>query len=60
MGNGMADYAKNAAHEQYGVITIKDFDLYCHYVAGLVGIGLSRLFSASELENPELIKDTEL
>lgn len=33
---------------------------YCHYVAGLVGIGLSRLFSASQLEDPEVGRDTEL
>lgn len=33
---------------------------YCHYVAGLVGIGLSQLFSASQLEDPEVGKDTEL
>ena len=33
---------------------------YCHYVAGLVGIGLSRLFSASELEDPLIGEDTEL
>lgn len=31
---------------------------YCHYVAGLVGIGLSRLFSASELEDPLVGEDT--
>jgi farnesyl-diphosphate farnesyltransferase len=48
MGNGMADFAKN------DVVTVKDYDLYCHYVAGLVGIGLSNLFSASGLETPEL------
>lgn len=33
---------------------------YCHYVAGLVGIGLSKLFSASRLEDPEVGQDTEL
>lgn len=33
---------------------------YCHYVAGLVGIGLSKLFSASQLEDPEVGQDTEL
>lgn len=33
---------------------------YCHYVAGLVGVGLSKLFSASRLEVPELGQDTEL
>jgi farnesyl-diphosphate farnesyltransferase len=34
------------------VVTKKDYDLYCHYVAGLVGIGLSHLFSGSGLEDP--------
>lgn len=29
-------------------------------MAGLVGIGLSRLFSASQLEDPEVGRDTEL
>ncbi|KAG8537968.1 hypothetical protein GDO81_021244, partial [Engystomops pustulosus] len=33
---------------------------YCHYVAGLVGIGLSRLFSASELEDAIVGEDTRL
>ena len=33
---------------------------YCHYVAGLVGIGLSRLFSASELESAEVGQDHHL
>lgn len=38
MGEGMTEFAKR------DVKTITDFDLYCHYVAGLVGIGLSQLF----------------
>jgi len=33
------------------VETIADWDLYCHFVAGLVGIGLSRLFAESGLED---------
>lgn len=33
---------------------------YCHYVAGLVGIGLSRLFSASEFEDPVVGEDVNL
>ena len=33
---------------------------YCHYVAGLVGIGLSRLFSASGLEDTIVGKDIQL
>ncbi len=48
MGNGMADFAEKE------VASVDDYNLYCHYVAGLVGIGLSDLFSASGLENPEL------
>lgn len=54
MGNGMADYANNAAHNLYGIDTLADFDLYCYYVAGLVGEGLTRLFISSEKENPKL------
>ena len=50
----MADYARNAAHNQYGVDTIADFNLYCYYVAGLVGEGLTRLFIESGKENPKL------
>jgi farnesyl-diphosphate farnesyltransferase len=60
MGNGMADYANNAEHNISGVNTIKDYELYCHYVAGLVGDGLTRLFVESGLANPALLKRPEL
>lgn len=51
MENGMADFAHKAATTGSMYIeTIEDYDLYCHYVAGLVGEGLSRLFSASKKE----------
>lgn len=30
--------------------TVDDYDEYCHYVAGIVGLGLTRLFHASGLE----------
>lgn len=43
MGNGMADYIENEQFNKYGLETIKDYDLYCYYVAGLVGDGLTRL-----------------
>ncbi|KAG6762898.1 hypothetical protein POTOM_033425 [Populus tomentosa] len=33
------------------VETIDDYDEYCHYVAGVVGLGLSKLFHAAELED---------
>jgi len=42
------------------VITSQDWDLYCHYVAGLVGIGLSRIFSASNLEAPMVAQNEDL
>ncbi|MCS6934972.1 MAG: squalene synthase [Chitinophagales bacterium] len=54
MGNGMADYAERKVN------TLEDYDHYCHYVAGLVGIGLSALFSASGLESEQLREDWEL
>lgn len=60
MGNGMADYAKNAEHNLNGVDTVKDYELYCHYVAGLVGDGLTRLFVESGMANPALAKRPEL
>ena len=60
MGNGMADYANNAAHNKYGVDTKADFDMYCYYVAGLVGEGLTRLFINSGKENPKLSEAHDL
>lgn len=60
MGNGMADYAKNADHQKFGVSTVKDYELYCHYVAGLVGEGLTRLFVEAKLANPALLQRPEL
>lgn len=60
MGNGMADYANNAEFNTNGVDTIKDYELYCHYVAGLVGEGLTRLFVEGGLANAALLKKPEL
>ena len=57
----MADYAHKAATT--GTIyldTTSEYDLYCHYVAGLVGEGLSRLFSASKKESPSIGTQLEL
>ena len=54
MGAGMADYCKRAQEGKAGVDTVKDYDQYCYYVAGLVGIGLTRLFVESGLANPAL------
>lgn len=57
MGNGMADYAKMAHDNPNGVSvrTVKDYELYCHYVAGLVGEGLTRLFVKAGFVNPALL-----
>jgi farnesyl-diphosphate farnesyltransferase len=41
------------------VVSTADYDLYCHYVAGLVGIGLSQLFSGSGLEDPSVSQSEE-
>ncbi|XP_073481242.1 squalene synthase-like isoform X1 [Aquarana catesbeiana] len=54
MGVGMAEFLEKH------VESLLEWDKYCHYVAGLVGIGLSRLFSASELEDPIVGDDTRL
>ncbi|XP_017313433.1 squalene synthase isoform X2 [Ictalurus punctatus] len=54
MGVGMAEFLEKK------VGSMQDWDKYCHYVAGLVGVGLSQLFSASLLEDPEVGRDTEL
>ncbi|KAI4159689.1 MAG: hypothetical protein LQ342_006382 [Letrouitia transgressa] len=53
MGNGMAEYCKKGDENIY-VETIQDYYQYCHYVAGLVANGLTRLFVESGLANPAL------
>jgi farnesyl-diphosphate farnesyltransferase len=42
------------------VDSYEDWNDYCHYVAGLVGIGLSKLFIASGIEKDEKLKNEEL
>ncbi|BGP12794.1 hypothetical protein JCM10213_008055 [Rhodosporidiobolus nylandii] len=56
MGAGMSRYAQFYAESggKFSVDTFASFDLYCHYVAGLVGEGLSRLFAASGKESAYL------
>ena len=60
MGNGMADFCQKAEDTTDVVHTIKDYDLYCHYVAGLVGNGLTGLFVESGLANPMLLERPQL
>ena len=54
MGEGMAFFAEKK------VESVADYDLYCHYVAGLVGIGLSDLFASSGYEKRDLKNQTAL
>uniref|UniRef100_UPI00359002BC squalene synthase-like n=1 Tax=Myxine glutinosa TaxID=7769 RepID=UPI00359002BC len=54
MGEGMAEMLESK------LTTMDDWERYCHYVAGLVGIGLSRLFAASGQEEEVIREDTEL
>ncbi|KAG6331798.1 hypothetical protein ID866_7291 [Astraeus odoratus] len=58
---GMADYAHKAATTGSVYLeTIAEYDLYCHYVAGLVGEGLTRIWSASGKEAHWLCDELEL
>lgn len=58
---GMADYAHKA--QTTGSVYVEkteEYDLYCHYVAGLVGEGISGLFAASGKEGAFLGEQLEL
>ena len=50
MGAGMADYVGKTSL----IETVTSYNLYCHYVAGLVGHGLTCLFARSGLEDCDL------
>ena len=54
MGSGMADFADAE------ILSVEDYNLYCHYVAGLVGVGLSKIFAVSNLEDNTLQFEEEL
>ncbi|CCV00399.1 unnamed protein product [Malassezia sympodialis ATCC 42132] len=53
MGAGMASYIE-LGNSPKGLTMQKwqDYDLYCHFVAGLVGEGLSGLFVQTNIERP--------
>ncbi|XP_066482506.1 squalene synthase-like [Tiliqua scincoides] len=53
-GQGLAEFL------QKKMDSVKDWEKYCHYASGLVGIGFFQLFSASNLEDPIVGQDTEL
>lgn len=64
------DVIKNSTHEMAkGMVkfldkssmdTTEDYESYCHYVAGLVGIGLSQIFTLSGSEFNDLTKHESL
>ena len=57
----MADYAHKAQTTgSVYVEKVEEYDLYCHYVAGLVGEGLSGLFAASGKEGAFMANQLEL
>lgn len=60
MGNGMADYIENEDFNANGLLTIKDYDLYCYYVAGLVGDGLTQLIILAQFGNKSLAENDQL
>jgi farnesyl-diphosphate farnesyltransferase len=47
MGAGMAEFVAKDLGQ--GTATVAEYNKYCHYVAGLVGHGLSRLFAATKV-----------
>lgn len=58
MGGGMAEFVSKDLGQ--GTVSTAEYDKYCHYVAGLVGDGLTRLFAATGVEGEELLRAPEL
>lgn len=60
MENGFADYVALADADPDGIRTVKDYELYCHHAAGVVGEGCTRLFVEAKLANPVLLERGQL
>ena len=58
MATGMAEFVDKDLGQ--GTTDVDQYNRYCHFVAGLVGEGLSRLFSVSGLEQPSLAGELHL
>lgn len=58
MATGMAEFVDKDMGQ--GTKDVKEYNRYCHFVAGLVGEGLSRLFAASGLEKESFVSDLHL
>ena len=57
MGAGMARFVAKDLGQ--GTESREEYNLYCHFVAGLVGEGLSRLFVATGYEQPIVASDLQ-
>lgn len=55
MAKGMVEFLDKSSMD-----TTEEYDSYCHYVAGLVGIGLSQIFTLSGSEFNDLTKYEKL
>jgi len=61
MENGMADYAHRAATTgEIYIKEISEYNLYCHYVAGVVGEGLTEIWAISSKEAAWMSDQLEL
>jgi len=58
MATGMAEFVTKDLGQ--GTINLNQYNRYCHFVAGLVGEGLSRLFASSNLEHASLANHLHL
>ena len=58
MGAGMAEFVSKDLGQ--GTVTTAEYNQYCHFVAGLVGDGLTRLFAATGIEGPEILLAPQL
>ncbi|ESN96008.1 hypothetical protein HELRODRAFT_68312, partial [Helobdella robusta] len=54
MGKGMIKFSNSSPQ------SLKELDEYCHYVAGLVGIGCTSLFTSSGLETNNIKLTTDI
>jgi farnesyl-diphosphate farnesyltransferase len=54
MAAGMAEFVGKDLGQ--GTIDVSEYNRYCHFVAGLVGEGLSRIFASSSFESDSLAK----
>jgi farnesyl-diphosphate farnesyltransferase len=58
MSDGMAEFVSKDLGQ--GTLNVEEYNRYCHFVAGLVGEGLSRLFAATGLEDASLSNEVRL